>query len=66
MVTCPTCGGPSVFAPNNKFRPFCSERCRGVDLGAWASDGYRVASGSADDGDTEAEPGAQPLQRPGH
>jgi endogenous inhibitor of DNA gyrase (YacG/DUF329 family) len=42
MVTCPTCGGPSVYAASNPCRPFCSERCRRNDLGAWASEGYRV------------------------
>ena len=42
-VRCPTCGGASVFAPTNPWRPFCSERCRNHDLGAWASEAYRVA-----------------------
>jgi uncharacterized protein len=42
MVTCPTCGGDSVFAPTNAFRPFCSERCKGIDLGAWASESFRM------------------------
>ncbi|MEG0053346.1 MAG: DNA gyrase inhibitor YacG [Comamonas sp.] len=42
MVACPTCGGPSVFAPSNKFRPFCSQRCRQIDLGAWANEEFRV------------------------
>ena len=42
IVRCPTCGGDSVYAPENAFRPFCSERCRNVDLGAWASESYRV------------------------
>jgi uncharacterized protein len=43
-VPCPACGEPSLFAPVNRFRPFCSARCAGVDLGAWASEGYRVAA----------------------
>jgi endogenous inhibitor of DNA gyrase (YacG/DUF329 family) len=43
-VPCPTCGKPSVYAPSNPWRPFCSERCRSVDLGAWASESYRVPS----------------------
>ena len=30
--------------PANPWRPFCSQRCRGADLGAWASEGYRVAA----------------------
>ncbi|MBX3627462.1 MAG: DNA gyrase inhibitor YacG [Rhizobacter sp.] len=42
IVTCPTCGGESVYAPENAFRPFCSERCKNVDFGAWASESYRV------------------------
>jgi uncharacterized protein len=50
-VPCPTCGKPSVYAPSNPWRPFCSERCRSVDLGAWASESYRVPSppGQPDD-----------------
>ncbi|HWP20282.1 MAG TPA: DNA gyrase inhibitor YacG [Burkholderiaceae bacterium] len=42
IVTCPTCGGDSVYAPDNPFRPFCCERCKNIDLGAWASESYRV------------------------
>lgn len=43
-VPCPGCGRPSVFGPENRWRPFCSERCRSADLGAWASERYRVAA----------------------
>ena len=48
IVNCPQCGEPTVFAPANRYRPFCSERCRLIDLGAWASDGYRVAGDPLD------------------
>jgi len=58
-VPCPTCRGPSVFAPSNAWRPFCSERCRNVDLGAWASEGYRVPAAPPDDG--EELPGQPPA-----
>jgi len=44
IVTCPTCGGDSVYAPDNPFRPFCSERCKNVDFGAWATESYRLAA----------------------
>ena len=44
LVTCPTCGGPSVYAPSNAFRPFCSERCKQIDLGAWASERFTMAA----------------------
>jgi uncharacterized protein len=42
QVPCPRCGKPSVFSAENKWRPFCSERCRMIDLGLWASESYRV------------------------
>lgn len=42
LVTCPTCGGDSVYAPSNEFRPFCSDRCKNIDLGAWASESFRM------------------------
>ncbi|MGB7182496.1 MAG: DNA gyrase inhibitor YacG [Burkholderiaceae bacterium] len=47
-VPCPACGTPTVFSPDNLYRPFCSDRCKTIDLGAWASDQYRVAGGSDD------------------
>ena len=42
IVRCPQCGGESVWSSDNTFRPFCSERCKLIDLGAWASESYRV------------------------
>ena len=42
LVRCPACGGESVYAPTNPFRPFCSQRCKNLDLGAWASESFRV------------------------
>lgn len=42
IVVCPNCGGQSIYAPSNLFRPFCSERCKSMDLGAWASEGFRL------------------------
>jgi endogenous inhibitor of DNA gyrase (YacG/DUF329 family) len=41
-VRCPACGGPSLYAPENAFRPFCSQRCKLHDLGAWANESFRV------------------------
>lgn len=42
IVRCPRCGGPSEYGPGNASRPFCSERCKNHDFGAWASESYRV------------------------
>ena len=41
-VRCPQCGGEALWSPENAYRPFCSERCKLIDLGAWASESYRV------------------------
>ena len=46
-VRCPRCGGASVYAPANLWRPFCSARCRQADLGAWADEAYRVTESAA-------------------
>jgi endogenous inhibitor of DNA gyrase (YacG/DUF329 family) len=59
-VTCPGCGGPSVYAPENPWRPFCSERCKNHDFGAWASERYRVAAQRETD-DDDAEPAPPPA-----
>ncbi len=42
VVRCPTCGGDSVYAASNRARPFCSDRCKNVDFGAWASENFRM------------------------
>ena len=42
IVRCPACGGDSVYGPQNPHRPFCSARCKGIDLGAWASERFRM------------------------
>ena len=42
-VRCPRCGGQSLYGPDNPYRPFCGERCKNLDFGAWASEAYRVA-----------------------
>ena len=42
LVACPTCGKPVAWVTENRFRPFCSERCKKIDMGAWAAEDYRV------------------------
>ena len=50
-VKCPQCGATVPWAPESTWRPFCSERCRTLDLGAWASEAYRVPVVKSDDDD---------------
>lgn len=42
LVACPQCGKPVLWESSNPFRPFCSERCKMIDLGAWATESYRI------------------------
>ncbi len=51
-VKCPICGKDSVWE-DNPFRPFCSERCRLIDLGKWASGDYRIPENKKDVGEEE-------------
>lgn len=42
VVNCPQCGEIVVWEKSSSFRPFCSERCKMLDLGQWATDTYRI------------------------
>jgi endogenous inhibitor of DNA gyrase (YacG/DUF329 family) len=42
MRPCPICRKP--VEPESKFYPFCSERCRLIDLGNWATEKYRIST----------------------
>ncbi len=40
-IKCPICRKPAAWQ-GNPFRPFGSERCKMIDLGAWAGEEYRI------------------------
>lgn len=52
-VRCPICSKDVPWTPESEWRPFCSERCKKIDLGAWANEEYRVPVAEQND-----EPGA--------
>jgi uncharacterized protein len=52
IVNCPQCGKIIVWDSGNRYRPFCSERCKLIDLGQWAAESYRIP----DDGKQEDRP----------
>ncbi len=56
-VRCPGCAGASVYTAANPYRPFCSQRCKSIDLGAWASENYRLPEPAQPDQD--ALPGSR-------
>jgi uncharacterized protein len=54
VVKCPNCGKASEFS-GNEFRPFCSERCKLLDFGAWADEEYSLPSETASMTDEEID-----------
>jgi len=54
-VDCPTCGKPVQWTAEFKWRPFCSERCKLIDLGEWLSEEKRIPGESLPTTDLEAE-----------
>lgn len=42
LVACPTCKKTIEYSLDNKFRPFCCERCQMVDLGDWANESFKI------------------------
>jgi endogenous inhibitor of DNA gyrase (YacG/DUF329 family) len=65
VVACPQCGRAVEWTAASKWRPFCSERCKIIDLGAWAAEAYRVPAVEPSDPDeiADASDEAQRTQR---
>jgi len=58
-MVCPTCLMKTAYN-GNPYRPFCSERCKLIDLGKWASEAFRLpdlesTSGIPDSGEGDDE-----------
>ena len=43
QIPCPNCGKPVVWDAQARWRPFCSERCRLIDLGDWLGESNRIS-----------------------
>lgn len=77
-VKCPRCAKPTVYSEANPFRPFCSERCKLIDLGQWADEKYAIPvepdsfadlpeSAVIENDDSSHEPATEPSRSPqGH
>ena len=48
-VNCPTCQKEVLWHATNSARPFCSDRCKLIDLGEWASEGHSIAGPSVEE-----------------
>ena len=56
MVKCPQCSRRVPWTPDSSYRPFCSDRCRLIDLGAWLTEQHRIPDDSSEAGETSLEP----------
>jgi uncharacterized protein len=61
LLRCPTCG--TLATEKDENFPFCSDRCRTIDLGKWASGGYRISSPILDPDVLEGLGGQKPPRR---
>lgn len=57
IVACPTCRKSIPWSTDNAFRPFCSDRCRLIDLGAWADGRHHIPGEPAFDPDDDGSQG---------
>ncbi|MEK7854493.1 MAG: DNA gyrase inhibitor YacG [Acidobacteriota bacterium] len=64
LVKCPYCGKEKEFS-GNEFRPFCSERCKLLDFGAWADEEYSLPAESRSMTDEEVDELEKALARKG-
>ena len=53
IVRCPKCNGAIPWSTDNPYRPFCSKRCKLIDLGQWATGAYRVPEQESNSGPDE-------------
>jgi endogenous inhibitor of DNA gyrase (YacG/DUF329 family) len=47
-VYCPICGKPVEWSRSQRWKPFCSERCKLIDLGAWIDEHHRIPGDETD------------------
>jgi endogenous inhibitor of DNA gyrase (YacG/DUF329 family) len=55
-ISCPTCKKKGTWTQDNTFRPFCSERCKLIDLGQWAEEEHRIPGEPAHPNESSEEP----------
>ncbi len=64
LVKCPHCGKEVEFS-GNEFRPFCSERCKLLDFGAWADEEYALPAETSTLSDEDVDKIEKALEKTG-
>lgn len=54
-VSCPTCGKPVPWVSESQWRPFCSRRCKLIDLGEWLDENHRISEPAGIDWPPESD-----------
>lgn len=55
-VECPNCGGPVEWTESARWKPFCSERCKMIDLGAWFTEERGIPGEEAPEAEGDDDP----------
>jgi uncharacterized protein len=63
VAPCPRCGQRASLETANAWRPFCSERCKMIDLGKWAAGEYSIPAEDQAAGIDEEPPGETPTHQ---
>ena len=53
-IKCPSCNKHIAWSDNFPDRPFCSKRCKLIDLGEWASEGYVISQNTKETSEVDA------------
>ena len=61
-IECPTCGAQVEWSAKSLYRPFCSERCKLIDLGAWAAEEHAIPGNDLEDDVFSGELDTPPLR----
>lgn len=61
IVKCPVCSKDVEWTESSRYRPFCSERCKQIDLGAWAEEKYKVPVVDGENSEVEGTGGTQQI-----
>jgi uncharacterized protein len=62
-MRCPNCQRETTWE-GNAFRPFCSDRCRLLDLDNWLNGRYRISAPLGDAESAREDPEAEPVRKP--
>ena len=55
-VSCPTCNKSVTWSQAEQWKPFCSERCKLIDLGDWANENHKIAGEAAPQNNNDLNP----------